>query len=87
LKAGIIFNDLNSFASQERLGNQDVEKIQAMASYLAEIHGAKKDSKTLYWRKLRDTVGHGECLMGVFDIYPDEAVPYECDDEYHQEIR
>ena len=71
------FYDLNSFASQERLGNQDVEKIQAMASYLAEIHGAKKDSKTLYWRKLRDTVGHGECLMGVFDIYPDEAVPYE----------
>jgi len=71
------FYDLNSFASQERLGNQDVEKIQAMASYLAEIHGAKKDSKTLYWRKLRDTVGHGECLMGVFDIYPDETVPYE----------
>jgi len=48
-----------------------------MARYLAEIHAAKKDSKTLYWRKLRDTVGHGECLMGVFDIYPDGAVPYD----------
>ena len=28
-----------------------------MAVYLAEIHAMKKDSKTLYWRKLRDTIG------------------------------
>jgi aminoglycoside phosphotransferase (APT) family kinase protein len=47
-----------------------------MTSYLAEIHSVKKDSKTLYWRKLRDTVGHGECLMGVFDSYPDGTLPY-----------
>jgi len=71
------FNDLDSFAHKERLANQDIEKISSMARYLAEIHAVKKDSKTLYWRKLRDTVGHGECLMGVFDIYPDGAVPYE----------
>ena len=71
------FSDLNSFAHKERLDNQDIEKIRAMALYLAGIHALKKDSKTLYWRKLRDTVGHGECLMGVFDIYPDDAVPYE----------
>lgn len=71
------FSDLNSFAHKERLDNQDIEKIRAMALYLAAIHALKKNSKTLYWRKLRDTVGHGECLMGVFDIYPDDAVPYE----------
>jgi len=71
------FSDLKSFARKERLDNQDIEKIRAMALYLAGIHALKKDSKTLYWRKLRDTVGHGECLMGVFDIYPDDAVPYE----------
>ena len=47
-----------------------------MTSYLAEIHSVKKDSKTLYWRKLRDTVGHGECLMGVFDTYPDDTLSY-----------
>ncbi|MCG2814056.1 MAG: hypothetical protein L6245_05180 [Thermodesulfovibrionales bacterium] len=41
-----------------------------------EIHSIKKDSKTLYWRKLRDTVGHGECLMGVFDTYPDGSLSY-----------
>ncbi len=71
------FYDLNAFASRERLDKKAVDRIRAMASYLAGIHGAKKASKTLYWRKLRDTVGHGECLMGVFDIYPDGVVPYE----------
>ena len=70
------FNDLNEFAKKERLDEVDIQKIKAMASYLAEIHSIKKDSKTLYWRKLRDTVGHGECLMGVFDTYPDGALSY-----------
>jgi aminoglycoside phosphotransferase (APT) family kinase protein len=71
------FNDLAGFAAKERLEDSDKAKIRSMASYLAGIHSIKKDSKTLYWRKLRDTVGHGECLMGVFDIYPDGTVPYE----------
>ena len=25
---------------------------------------------------MRDTVGHGECLMGVFDTYPDNVLSY-----------
>ncbi len=71
------FKDLKSYAHKDRLGPQDAQKITAMALYLAKIHATKNDSKTLYWRKLRDTVGHGECLMGVFDIYPEGVVPYE----------
>jgi hypothetical protein len=71
------FHDLSAFADKERLGNVDKEKISAMTSYLAGIHSVKKDSKVLYWRKLRDTVGHGECLMGVFDTYPDGTLSYE----------
>jgi len=70
------FNDLNEFAGREKLEASDIEKIKAMASYLAGIHAIKKESKTLYWRKLRDTVGHGECLMGVFDTYPDGSLSY-----------
>ncbi|MEK7864246.1 MAG: aminoglycoside phosphotransferase family protein, partial [Nitrospirota bacterium] len=70
------FNDLVSFAHKERLDEIDIKKIKTMASYLAEIHSTKKESKTLYWRKLRDTVGHGECLMGVFDTYPDGSLSY-----------
>ena len=71
------FNDLADFAGKESLEGRDIAKIRAMASYLTGIHAVKKESKTLYWRKLRDTVGHGECLMGVFDIYPDGTLPYE----------
>jgi hypothetical protein len=71
------FNDLREFSAKEKLDNKDKEKIKAMSSYLAEIHSVKKDSRALYWRKLRDNIGHGECLMGVFDIYPDGVLSYE----------
>ncbi|MEW6068018.1 MAG: phosphotransferase [Nitrospirota bacterium] len=71
------FNDLREFSKKDHLDDHDVKKIDMMTSYLAEIHAIKKDSKTLYWRKLRDTVGHGECLMGVFDTYPDGILTYE----------
>lgn len=65
------FHDLSSFKQKDRLEHPDITKIKTMTSYLAEIHSVKKVSKTLYWRKLRDTIGHGECLMGIFDTYPD----------------
>ncbi|MBI5408286.1 MAG: phosphotransferase [Nitrospirae bacterium] len=71
------FNDLVAFAGKEKLDDTDIEKIKTMTSYLAEIHSVKKESRHLYWRKIRDTVGHGECLMGVFDTYPDGIVSYE----------
>ncbi len=71
------FKDLAGFAGREQLEDRDIARIRAMASYLGSIHAVKKESKTLYWRKLRDTVGHGECLMGVFDLYPEGALPYE----------
>lgn len=70
------FNDLREFSVKEKLDEMDIKKIEAMTSYLAEIHSVKKDSRTLYWRKLRDTVGHGECLMGVLDSYPDGIISY-----------
>jgi len=71
------FNDLREFSGKEMLDAEDKEKIKAMTSYLAEIHSIKKDSRALYWRKLRDNIGHGECLMGVFDTYPDGVLSYE----------
>lgn len=71
------FNDLREFSKKERLDSSDIKKIKAMTSYLSQIHSVKKDSRSLYWRKLRDTIGHGECLMGVFDTYPDGVISYE----------
>ncbi len=48
----------------------DIERALALSSYLADIHSVKKDSAALYQRKIRDTVGHGECIMGILDDYP-----------------
>ena len=39
------FNDLNEFAHKERLDTADIEKIKAMASYLAGIHSTKKSQR------------------------------------------
>ncbi len=71
------FHDLSALSQKDRLETVDIEKIQAMTSYLTKIHSVKKDSKSLHWRKIRDIIGHGECLMGVFDTYPDGVVSYE----------
>jgi hypothetical protein len=71
------FKDLSEFAGKKRLGKPDVAKIKTMSSYLSEIHSVKKESRQLYWRKIRDTIGHGECLMGVFDTYPDGTLGYD----------
>ncbi len=71
------FHDLSTFAAKEKLEKTDIAKIEIMVSYLADIHYVKKKSLPLYWRKIRDTIGHGECLMGVFDTYPDGIMSYE----------
>jgi len=65
------FADLTEMAGLSSLTARDKTRIKAMASYLARIHSKKKDSPRLYYRKLRDTIGHGECLMGVLDTYVD----------------
>ncbi len=49
----------------------DKERVLALSDYLAEIHATKHDDRELYLRKIRDTVGHGECIMGLLDSYPD----------------
>ena len=71
------FIDLAGFADKPRLNTLDLGKIRSLAAYLSSIHAVKKDSRHLYWRKIRDTIGHGECLMGVFDTYPDGVISYE----------
>ncbi|GBE36154.1 phosphotransferase enzyme family protein [bacterium BMS3Bbin07] len=71
------FHDLREMRQKEKPDRKDREKILALTAYLKEIHSVKKESRTLYWRKLRDTAGHGECLMGVFDSYPDGVIGYQ----------
>lgn len=63
------FRDLDLMGQKGSLDDADRKKIRRMASYLAKLHAKKKDAPQLYYRKLRDTIGHGECLMGVLDTY------------------
>jgi Ser/Thr protein kinase RdoA (MazF antagonist) len=48
----------------------DIARAEALARFLAEVHALKRDEPTVYQRRLRELVGHGECLMGVLDSYP-----------------
>ena len=48
----------------------DMSRVQALAEYLASIHARKLDAPALYTRRIRDLLGHGECIMGLIDNYP-----------------
>jgi hypothetical protein len=48
----------------------DAERVRALAGFLAEVHAAKRADRALYHRRVRELVGHGECVMGIVDSYP-----------------
>ena len=49
---------------------RDVARAHALARFLAGAHASKRDEPTLYARRIRELVGHGECVMGILDSYP-----------------
>lgn len=49
----------------------DYDRVIALTDYLAKIHSVKIDCPPLYQRKIRETVGDGECIFGILDDYPD----------------
>ena len=63
--------DRERLAKGGRLRKQDKERTVALAHYLAEIHARKRRDPALYRRRLRELIGHGECIMGLTDSYPD----------------
>jgi len=52
------------------LAAPDVERADALCDYLAGIHRAAGPHPELYVRRIRELVGHGECIFGVTDSYP-----------------
>ncbi len=76
------FEDLDAILRRGRLDEEDIKKVRMLAHFLAEIHGVKycgPDAKILYRRRIRDLVGHGECIMGIIDSY--DAVDFTTDEE------
>ena len=54
----------------EPAGALDTARAEALARFLAEAHRARREEPTLYQRRIRELVAHGECLMGILDSYP-----------------
>ncbi len=62
--------DLDRLKMFNQLVPLDLERCRALSDYLVEIHKVKSDQAELYVRRVRDLVGHGECIMGLVDSYP-----------------
>ena len=66
------FNDFNRIMNRGSLENEDKLKADRLATYLTDIHKKKytgNNSRSLYRRRIREAIGHGECLMGIFDSF------------------
>lgn len=62
-------DDLLRLRAGAELSNQDLERCDALCDYLAGIHKVEGPQCELYARRIRETVGHGECIFGVVDSY------------------
>jgi adenylylsulfate kinase-like enzyme len=63
--------DLERMAGATKPTALDRKRTGALAGYLADIHRVKQADPQLYRRRLRELLGHGECIMGLTDSYPD----------------
>jgi aminoglycoside phosphotransferase (APT) family kinase protein len=52
------------------LHDLDIARSDALCDYLLEIHRVPGADSGLYVRRIRELVGHGECIMGLTDSYP-----------------
>jgi hypothetical protein len=48
----------------------DLDRARELGVFLARAHASKREEPTLYERRIRELVAHGECLMGILDSYP-----------------
>jgi hypothetical protein len=69
---GLYHFDLDRITENGQLGKFDEQRCLALSDYLAEIHKVKRDAPWLYVRRIRELIGHGECIMGLLDSYPSE---------------
>ncbi|MFQ5847922.1 MAG: phosphotransferase family protein [Candidatus Methylomirabilales bacterium] len=64
------FEDLTRLRNGGELTDLDLARADALCDYLVEIHRIPGTDPGLYVRRIRELVGHGECIMGVTDSYP-----------------
>lgn len=64
------YKDLERLIEGEELKKKDEERVISLASYLADIHRVKKEDTGIYERRIRELIGHSECIFGLTDSYP-----------------
>jgi len=67
-------HDLERIRESGELTELDRARADALCDYLVEIHSVRGDDPRLYIRRIRELVGHGECIMGIADSYPENPV-------------
>jgi hypothetical protein len=64
------FLDLERVRGGE-LRDFDLDLAREFARWMAGLHAEKHGDKDLYYRRIRDTIGHSECILGLIDeAYP-----------------
>lgn len=64
------FQDLTRLRDEGELTELDLARADTLCDYLVEIHRVPGPDPVLYVRRIRELVGHGECIMGLADSYP-----------------
>jgi aminoglycoside phosphotransferase (APT) family kinase protein len=63
--------DLLRMRGSGEMGVEDLARCDALCDYLVQIHRRRSADAGLYTRRIRELVGHGECIFGVDDSYPE----------------
>jgi aminoglycoside phosphotransferase (APT) family kinase protein len=66
--------DLARLRDTGTAGPLDLARADALCDYLLEIHRVRGSEPGLYVRRIRELVGHGECILGILDSYPSGGV-------------
>jgi len=69
----IYAHDLRRIAAERTATPRDVDRVDALARYLAALHTPISPPGARYRRAIRDLVGSGEGIYGIIDGYPPEV--------------
>jgi hypothetical protein len=69
----IYAHDLRRIAAERTATPRDIERLDALARYLAALHEPIAPAEGRYRRAIRDLIGHGEGIFGIIDGYPPDV--------------
>ena len=67
------YKDVGRIRDSGVLTKTDLKRCAVLSDYIARVHSVKKNAPNLYVRRVRELIGHGECIMGLIDSYPRQS--------------